>query len=98
MKLRICRKCKEGFFLKNKLHSHLKICKNKIKNINRIIDSQKALIMIIINFTITLIKENEHNINEQKKIEETTYFVNSDYFIIELISKKASNTELAFRK
>ena len=64
MKSRIYRKCKEGFFLKNKLHSHLKIYKNKIKNINRIIDSQKALITIIIDFMIIFIKENKHNINE----------------------------------
>ena len=98
MKSRIYRKCKKDFSLKNKLHFHLKVCKSKVKNINRITDSQKTFIIIIINFIITLIKENEHNINEQKKIEKTTYFVNSDYFIIELISKKASNIELAFRK
>ena len=98
MKSRIYRKCKKGFFSKNKLHSHLKICKNKIKNINRNIDSQKALVTIIINFIITLIKENEHNINEQKKVEETTYFVNLNCSIIELISKKTSNIKLVFRK
>ena len=98
MKSRIYRKCKEGFFSKNKLHFHLKVCKNKVKNINRIIDSQEALVIIIINFIIILVKENEHNINEQKKIEKTTYFVNSDYPIIELVSKKTSNIELVFRK
>ena len=54
--------------------------------------------MIIINFIITLIKENEHNINEQKKIEKTTYFVNSNCFIIESISEKTSNIEFVFRK
>ena len=64
MKSRTYRKCKEDFFSKNKLHSHLKICKNKIKNINRIIDFQEAFIMIIINFMIIFIKKNEHNINE----------------------------------
>ena len=98
MKSRTYRKCKKGFFSENKLHSHLKIYKDKIKNINRIINSQKAFVTIIINFTITLVKENEHNINEQKKIEKTTYFVNFDCFIIELISKKTPNTELVFRK
>ena len=80
------------------MHSHLKVYKNKIKNINRIIDSQKTFITIIIDFMITLVKKDEHNINEQKKIEDTAYFVDSDYFIIELISKKTSNTELAFKK
>ena len=54
--------------------------------------------MIIINFIITLIRKNEYNINKQKKIEDTTYFVNPDYFIIESVSKKTSNIELAFRK
>ena len=98
MKSRIYRKCKKDFFSKNKLHFYLKIYKNKIKNINRIIDFQKALIIIIIDFTITFIKKNEYNINEQKKIEDTTYFVNSDYLIIESISKKTSNIKLAFRK
>ena len=98
MKSRIYRKCKKGFSSKNKLHFHLKICKGKIKNINRIINSQKAFITIIINFMIIFVKENEHNINEQKKIENITYFVNFDYFIIELISEKTSNTKLVFKK
>ena len=98
MKSKTCRKCKEDFFSKNKLHFHLKICKSKIKNINRIIDFQEAFVTIIIDFTIILIKKNEYNINEQKKVEETTYFVNSDYFIIELISEKTSNIGLVFRK
>ena len=98
MKSRTYRRYKKDFFLKNKLHSYLKIYKNKIKNINRIIDSQKALITIIINFTIIFIKENEHNINEQKKIEETTYFVNPDYLIIESVSEKTSNIKLVFKK
>ena len=64
MKSRTYRKCKKDFSSKNKLHSHLKICKNKIKNINRIIDFQETFITIIINFTITLIKKNKHNINK----------------------------------
>ena len=98
MKSRIYRKCKKGFSLKNKLHFYLKICKNKIKNINRIIDSQKAFITIIFNFMITFIKKNEYNINEQNKIEKTTYFVNLNCLIIELISEKTPNTELVFRK
>ena len=98
MKSRTYRKYKKKFSSKNKLHSHLKICKNKIKNINRIINSQKALATIIINFIITFIKKNKHNINEQKKIEKTTYFANSNCFIIELISKKTPNTELVFKK
>ena len=54
--------------------------------------------MIIIDFTIIFVKKNEHNINEQKKIEKMTYFINFDCFIIELVSKKVSNTKLAFRK
>ena len=98
MKSKIYRKCKKDFFSENKLHSHLKVYKNKIKNINRIIDFQKTFVTIIINFTIIFVKENEHNINEQKKIEKTTYFVNSDYFIIESISEKISNIKLVFRK
>ena len=98
MKSKIYRKCKEGFSSKNKLHFYLKICKDKIKNINRIINFQKAFVTIIIKFTIIFIKKNKYNINEQKKIEKTTYFVNSNCFIIELISKKTSNTKLAFRK
>ena len=98
MKSKTYRKCKEGFSSKNKLHFHLKIYKNKIKDINRITGSQEAFIIIIINFMIIFVKKNEHNINEQKKIEKTTYFVNSDCFIIKLISEKTSNTGLAFRK
>ena len=90
MKLRTCRKCKKDFFLKNKLHSHLKICKNKIKNINRITDFQEAFVIIIIDFTITLVKENEHNINEQKKIEETTY-------LSEKLSKRKSRVVIDIR-
>ena len=74
MKSRICRKCKKDFSSENKLHFHLKIYKSKVKNINRITDSQKTLVTIIINFTITLIKKNEHNINEQKKIEKNDVF------------------------
>ena len=37
MKFKICRKCKKGFFSKNKLYAHLKTYKSKIKSINKIV-------------------------------------------------------------
>ena len=103
MKFKTCRKCKEDFFSENKLYAYLKSFKKKIKNVNQIINeinknSQKTLIIIIINFIIILINENEFNINKQKKIKERTYFVNLNYFIIESISKKTLNIKLAFKK
>ena len=76
MKFKKYRKCKKGFFSKNKLYIHFKICKNKIKNINKIIfdlindkfkdvifnfndDFENAFAIVITNFTITFINDNE---------------------------------------
>ena len=113
MKFKTYRKCKKGFFSKNKLHIHFKIYKNKIKDINKIVfdfvnnkfkniifnfnnNLKNAFAIVITNFIIIFINNNE--IVEQKKIEKITYFINFDYFIIELISKKASNIKLIFKK
>ena len=113
MKFKICRKCKKGFFSKNKLYAHFKICKNKIKNINKIVsdpvndkfknvifnfndDFENAFAIIITNSIIIFINNNE--IVEQKKIKKIIYFINFDYFIIELMSKKTSNIRLIFKK
>ena len=115
----MCRKCKKDFFSGNKLYIHLKICKNKIKDINKIvfnlvidnlnvIDDLKnvifnnnlkiAFIIFVTKITIIFINDNEIVNNEQEIIEKTIYFVNLDYFIIKLISKKTSNTKLVFKK
>ena len=95
------------------MYAYFKTYKNKIKNINKIVfdfvndkfkniifnfndNLKNAFAIIIINSAITFINNNE--IVEQKEIEETIYFVNFDYFIIELMSKKISNIELIFKK
>ena len=70
--------------------------KDVVYNFNN--NSKNAFVIVIANFTIIFINNNEVVINEQKKIEEITYFVNFDYFIIELISEKTSNIRLIFRK
>ena len=113
IKFKTCRKYKKDFFSKNKLHIHFKVYKNKIKNINKIIfnlviddfknvifndNSRIAFIIFIIKITIIFINNNEIINNEQKNIEKTIYFVNFDYFIIKLISKKTLNIKLVFRK
>ena len=99
--------------MKNKLHIHFKTCKNKIKNINKIvfdfIDDKLKNVILNLNdnsenaFTIIIINFaiifiNDDKIIEQKKIEKTIYFINLDYFIIKSMSKKTSNIKLTFKK
>ena len=69
MKFKMCRKCKKGFFLENKLHIHLKSCKDKFKDVNQIANKlknnpQKTFLIVIISFIIVFINENELNIDK----------------------------------
>ena len=112
MKFKTYRKCKKCFFLKNKLHIYFKTCKDKIKDINKIVfnlviddfknvifnnNSKTAFVIFITKIMIIFINNKIIN-DEQKKIKKTIYFVNLDYFIIKSISKKTSNIKFVFRK
>ena len=82
----------------NKIVFNLAMTLLKNVNFNFNDNLENVFIIIITNFAIIFINNDEIIIDEQKKIEKTTYFVNLDYFIIESMSKKISNIELIFKK
>ena len=65
MKFKMCRKCKESFFLRNKLYIHLKAYKKKVKNINKIVFNMKIVFIIFITEIMIIFINNNEIVNNK---------------------------------
>ena len=65
MKFKMCRKCKKGFFLRNKLYAHFKVYKRKNKNINKIVFNTKTAFIIFVTKIIIILINNNEIINDK---------------------------------